>query len=258
MIKREYLEQLRKEFVHYTNQFTSNDFFVQRHFGVKQEHTFRVCECIVEIGKRLELNEDQLLIAETIALLHDIGRFEQYKQYQTFSDFESTDHATLGVQVINELGLLNDIDPNTKSLVTKAILNHNKPVLKDDKDDVTFYSKLIRDADKLDIFRVVKEYEQLESNLGVQDDKKYKIPDFILNAFTRHQTVSYKDVKSRNDMTLLRVSWIFDINFHPTFQLLDQRDYLNHFLNLIPKSYRLINIQEIVRNYTVEKIFSYA
>ena len=56
------------------------------------------------------LSGEALYMAETAALLHDIGRFEQFHRYKTFSDARSEDHAALGVDAIKEEGLLQSID----------------------------------------------------------------------------------------------------------------------------------------------------
>ena len=52
-----------------------------------------------------------MVLAEIMALFHDIGRFEQYKQYRTFSDYRSEDHAALGVKVIKANRILNGFEP---------------------------------------------------------------------------------------------------------------------------------------------------
>ena len=41
-------------------------------------------------------------IAEAVALLHDVGRFEQYKRYGTFNDRKSVNHAALGVEIMKK------------------------------------------------------------------------------------------------------------------------------------------------------------
>ena len=47
--------------------------------------------------------------ARAAALLHDAGRFQQYAEYKTFSDALSEDHAELGVKVIQNSGLLDNV-----------------------------------------------------------------------------------------------------------------------------------------------------
>ena len=259
MISKEFYLSLRKQFIDYTNQFKSNDFFVQKHFRVKQEHSLRVCENIVEIGKRIGLTDEQLIVAETIALLHDIGRFEQYKQYGTFSDNNSVNHAELGVAVINQLGLLNELEASVRQLICKTIINHNLPSLHpENNEDIVLYSKLIRDADKLDIFKVVIDYNKENISFEPEEPKGYTISDNILNCFNHRHIVDIMDAKGKFDFFLLRISWIFDINFPATCQLIDQRNYISYLFSKLPKSYRLINIQNIVKEHMVNRIFSFA
>ena len=54
----------------------------------------------------LNLSEEDILLAELIGLLHDIGRFEQIKNYHTFLDKESIDHAEYGNKILFEDDLI--------------------------------------------------------------------------------------------------------------------------------------------------------
>jgi len=54
------------------------------------------------LGKGLHLNQKDLNLAKTIALLHDVGRFEQYERYRTFDDYKSEDHVHLSLNVLNQ------------------------------------------------------------------------------------------------------------------------------------------------------------
>ncbi|MPN13726.1 hypothetical protein SDC9_161050 [bioreactor metagenome] len=42
------------------------------------------------------------------------------------------------------------------------------------------------------------------------------------------------DMKNRNDVKLLRLSWIFDINFPETFSLLREYGYLEKIMSSLP------------------------
>lgn len=53
------------------------------------------------IHKELKLTEEKIRLAALIGLLHDIGRFEQYTKYNTFSDKLSADHADLGEKTLD-------------------------------------------------------------------------------------------------------------------------------------------------------------
>ena len=88
-------------FDEYRHRFDSDDSTLQENIDLKAEHTRRVCEAIRDIGRSLCLSEEDLCLAEACGLLHDIGRFEQYRQYRTFADYKSQNHATLGVYPLN-------------------------------------------------------------------------------------------------------------------------------------------------------------
>ncbi len=71
-------------------------------YVLKRDHTRRVCEEILALGRQLELPRTDFLLAEAAALLHDVGRFRQLKKYGTFVDQHSVNHARLGLMVIRE------------------------------------------------------------------------------------------------------------------------------------------------------------
>jgi hypothetical protein len=49
----------------------------QRNITLKEEHTLHVCENILAVGRNESLSINEKLLAETLALFHDIGRFPQ-------------------------------------------------------------------------------------------------------------------------------------------------------------------------------------
>ncbi|WP_181549671.1 HD domain-containing protein [Desulfosalsimonas propionicica] len=93
---------------------------------LKRDHTLRVCENILDIGRSLGLCAIDLHLAETIALLHDIGRFEQYRRYKTFLDHQPEDHAALGITIIHNQKLLSAFDPETAEIILHAVKYHNR------------------------------------------------------------------------------------------------------------------------------------
>lgn len=148
-------------FVGYVKSFQSPDPAIQYGFSIKKEHSLRVCKEILNLGSLLGLHSEELRIAETAALFHDIGRFEQYKGYGTFADSKSENHAELSIKILREKCVLDKLERIPRDLIIKSILYHNRIVLPEAQDDtVIFFSRLLRDADKLDIFRVVIENYQ--------------------------------------------------------------------------------------------------
>ena len=66
---------------------------------LKIVHTYAVVDAVREIAVRMGLRQEEIYLAELIALLHDIGRFEQLRQ---FGSFEPTtmNHAADGVELL--------------------------------------------------------------------------------------------------------------------------------------------------------------
>ena len=75
----------------YILSFQSDEEIVQQNFNLKKEHTNRVIANAEMLAQHLNCDESFVLIAKLIALLHDIGRFEQFRDYQTFNDYISKD-----------------------------------------------------------------------------------------------------------------------------------------------------------------------
>lgn len=243
-MQKEDLDYFREWFFEYANRFFSPDSFTQENIELKIEHTRRVCENILLIAKSEKISEKECMLAETIALFHDLGRFEQFTKYKTFRDSESENHAVLGVKILNKEGVLSRLPEEEIRLILKAVEYHNlmeipgnvKPSSK-----LHFFCRLIRDADKIDILRLAsEEYAEEENNrnpaleLYLPDARGYSEP--IVSEVLNNRMAKIKDMKNRNDIKLLRLSWIFDINFPATFSLLKKYGYLESIISSLPES----------------------
>ena len=98
---------------------------IQENIRLKEEQTLRVCKEILQLSKALDLNMNALRLAETIALFHDIDRFEQFRTYGTFNDKKSENNATLGLKVLEETNVLIQLTKTQSSIAYKAIGYHN-------------------------------------------------------------------------------------------------------------------------------------
>ena len=241
-MQKEDLEYFRKWFLDYVNRFSSPDSFIRENITLKIEHTARVCENILLLAKAEKIGEEGYRLAETIALFHDLGRFEQFMKYKTFKDSESENHALLGVKILKNAGILTNLSLKEKDFIIKAVEYHNLmeiPGCAESFEELLFYSRLIRDADKLDILKLTSEdYEKEEKcrNPALEFD----MPDTpgcsenIVADILNNRMAKIRDARNQNDVKLLRLSWIFDINFPATFALLKERGYLDTILSSLP------------------------
>ena len=250
------LPRLRAWFEGYVTQFSSDEPIVRENMDLKAEHTRKVCEAIVNIGRSLDLSREDLCIAEASALLHDIGRFEQYRQYRTFSDYRSEDHAALGVKIIQASRAVDGLGPAVADIVVWAVRYHNRAVLPvGEEARRLFFLKLLRDADKIDIWRVVTDYYQNAGN-SRKRSIELDLPDIdlvsdpVYESLMNGKIAQMADLKTLNDFKLLQIGWVYDINFPRTFQMVRENGYLEIIRYALPrKSVRAAEIYERARAY---------
>jgi len=253
-------DTIRTWFTEYVRTFKTGEAAFQRNIILKEEHSLRVCNEIVDLGRSLGLGDEELCLAETIGLLHDIGRFEQFKRYRTFVDRNSEDHAQLGVQVLKQNGVLDFLDAATRGLIVRAVSYHNRAELPEqESEECLFFSRLLRDADKLDIWKVVTDY--YGSKDGVKNDAlEYGLPDTgeisraVYRDLSGGRMVDIGSLETLNDFKLLQIGWLYDINFGPTFQHIKQRYYLETIFDSLPPSDKLDRLYGTVKTYLDKKV----
>ncbi len=255
LITAKHTDYLKHKFNKLADSFLSEDKICNDHIELKREHTFSVCDEITLLAVQMGLSQEKITLANVIALLHDIGRFEQFYTYRTFDDSRSLNHAELSVRIIQSDGFLEAIPSDYQDLVFKSILNHNLPSPDFSMDDeITFFSKLLRDADKLDIWRVITN-DELRNIIEKKDDNEdYEIPEPIFQKYNQRKFVTHNQAATDNDIRLLRISWIFDINFKQTFKEIKKRKLMDKIFRLVPESARKKEIEAIVYGYIEEKI----
>ncbi|MDY5618809.1 HD domain-containing protein [Faecalicatena sp.] len=74
------LDHAKEIFENYLDSYDRDDVKIR----LKIVHTYGVVEQSKEIARRMHLSDEDSRLAQLIALLHDIGRFEQLKQFDSF------------------------------------------------------------------------------------------------------------------------------------------------------------------------------
>jgi len=228
------------------------------HILLKIEHTKRVCDEIEMLGRSIDLDQDALRLAYIIALFHDIGRFDQFATYKTFVDRDSVDHAQHGVGLLTGLSLFDSFSDTVTSTILTAIEHHNKSYLPDLPEEILLYAKLIRDADKLDIYKVVTDYYQRtepEENrviqLGLPDTDG--VSPAVAGDLLEHRIVLSEHLQNLNDFKLLQAAWIFDCNFPATYKEINKRDYLEILKNQLPETEQITTLFQDLHSYLTGK-----
>jgi hypothetical protein len=256
----EHVQDLKQWLDRYINRYLTGDGEKDKNILLKKHHISRVCDEIRFLGRALKLSPPALSLAEVMALFHDLGRFEQFFRYQTYSDRASVDHAQLGVAILKQENILSSIfNPGTQELIFQAITYHNQPSLPtQEREECLFFSRLLRDADKLDIWYVVTQHyngstasENSVIKLGFPDTPG--ISKHIIQNVLQGTTVSIADVRNLNDLKLLQLAWIYDLNFIPSFHRLKERGFIDAFLQTLPPSEMLEPIASRIRSFLNDK-----
>ncbi|HXX80337.1 MAG TPA: HD domain-containing protein [Thermodesulfovibrionales bacterium] len=254
------LASFRSWFSYYCRSFYTSNEEDQRNLLLKEEHTLHVCENMKYIAKDLSLESGEALLAETIALFHDIGRFPQYTEYKTFRDSNSVNHAVLGTEVLSKEDVLRILPEHEQRLILQAIKFHNAYAIPDIPDnDALLFMKLIRDADKLDIWRVFVEYLAFQekerpsaAGLGLPDVPEYS--GHVLSRVLSRKMASLSMLKTLNDFILMQLSWVYDLNFRTSFTLLRDRDYVKKLITTLPPSAAVTTLSLVLEEYLTERI----
>ena len=259
MISHTQLTDIKNWYTEFVKSFYTHDEDLNSNIKIKNDHTLRVCKEITDIGEYLQLTGEQMQTAEITALLHDVGRFEQLAKYETPVDIFSEDHAQLGVKIINDNNILKHFDEFTQEVIKCAIAHHNKMEIPSAlPEEGAFYTRLLRDADKIDIWYVVTEYYKNKGGrkneyieLGLPDIPE--ISDEVCSDLLKESIVRTVNLRSLNDMKLLQLGWIYDINFPRTFQIIKERQYLGKIYNTLPHSDVVNKIYRKVEEYLSKK-----
>ena len=234
-------------------------------FNLKVIHTYKVSENAKMIAINLDLNTEDIELAELIGILHDIGRFDEIITTGECNSMKF-DHAKHASKILFEDNHIRDfIDDNKYDyIIKKSIENHNCFRIEEGLDEkVLLHCKVLRDADKLDIFRVKKEAELKGSYPRrvnkLEDIEESLISDKIYEAVLKEECVLNSDRKYPLDYLVSNMAYVFDLNFIMSFKILKNKNYLNdiidrfNYKNPITKN-RMEEIKKIFNNFIDRKI----
>lgn len=255
------LEKLKSWFDEHVGEFYGDDEFLNANIELKDVHSKKVCEEILYLAEQLGLDENQKRIAEVIGLYHDIGRFRQFKLHRTYNDPKSVPHSDLGLEILKEYDLLGELDEREAELIVAAIEHHaDKQLPEGLKGDKLLYCQLIRDADKIDIYRVVTEYYEeyardpdgFKIEIELPDEPWYS--DEVYQKILAGGRISYKILKTWNDCKLVQLSWVYDMNFGATLRRVKEKKYLEKIIDFLPDTEDIRKLGKVVLEYVEKRI----
>lgn len=247
--------KVTEEFMNYVSDYDITDSKIR----LKVEHTTRVAEICNIIAADLGLTDYDVDLAWVLGMLHDIGRFEQIRRYNTFNDADSVDHAQFGADLLFIDGLLGtfvDLNDGDNRLIEIAIRNHNAYTIAQglSERELTF-CKIIRDADKIDILRANSEFTLEEVyNVSTYDVRNSIVSDDVMKAFDEEHAVLRNLKKTAPDYRVGIISLMYELEYPISYKVLLEQNYYRALLEYDSDNDITIKQFEHIRKKMIEYI----
>lgn len=202
---------------------------------LKMIHTNYVAQNCVLLAE--QYCQEYIDLAWLIGLLHDLGRFEQLQNYNSFKDDKTVDHANLCIEILFNRGLIDEFSSSfsgctkdieqAKEIIQSAIYNHNKKEIETGLDSLTLtMCQIVRDADKIDIFRVCAT-EDLTVVYGAsrQEIENSILSKSIYDIAIKQTVVPYPLRQSYADDVVSHLNFIYDLNFKKSLDIVKNQGY---------------------------------
>lgn len=226
-------ERVKNTFAEYTSGYNATDPKIK----LKIDHTYRVAELCELIARNLKLDEYETDVAWLTGMLHDVGRFEQIKRYNTFNDAQSVDHANFGADLLFKEGLIDTYvvgfhDDKYGVIVENAIRNHSAFRIDERLDEYTvMFCNILRDADKVDIFRVnIDTPAEDIYNVTTEELKNSQVSPEVMAAFDERHAVLRSCKKTVVDHVAGHIALTFELVYPISLQIAKERGYLDKMM----------------------------
>ena len=262
------LRELTRLYDAYVDTFRESDGTLPAMMQLKRTHTAFVVRAAEQIADGEGFAPEEREVAVAAARLHDTGRYEQLRRYNTFKDSDSVDHAVFSHDIVKEKGWLNQVVAEVekkggdwRDAVLKAVLYHNRRELPKEIENplststfdlhlLSLAAHTVRDADKLDIFRVLE--DQVEHTDWRSDSRAFwnlaisAPPNPVaVDCIEKGQPVDYQNIKSLSDFVLIQVGWMISgLHFATARRLCRERNHLSYRRRFL---YELTNSSAIDR-----------
>lgn len=220
------LENAKKEFEKYISKYNLNNPEIARKVG----HSYRVAKISKKIAKSLNLEQEEIEVAELIGLLHDIAKIDQKSESKIYKDLEHIEHGDAAVIILEKNNYIRKYVKDNKydEIIKTAIINHSKyEITKNIQDEKTLmFCKIIRNSDEIDIIYQAQEIFWKDKT-KIQDGISQK----VLKDFKEEKQILNQDKITQLDKAIAIISFIYDINYIEGFKIIKENDYINKIID---------------------------
>ena len=225
-------------FLNYTDSFFTDNIEFDKNILLKKEHSLLVRQESRQLAEAEIFSPRITALIEISGLFHNIGRFEQIREFNTFVDCKSIDHGDLGCEVLTKTNMLAVLPKKDQNIILKTTKNHNKRMLSGDFDEETLLVvKAVRDADKLDILRVLlNEYAKgkLDKTVILHLEESDDVSPEVMAHLEQGENPNIADFKTLTDFKLAQLAWIYDFNFKHSLREFKQRKFYQRITSHLP------------------------
>lgn len=220
----------------------------------KLEHIERVAANSVYIAKSEGWSDTDVTKARLCGFYHDVGRFSQYKQYMTFSDAKSVNHGQHGFDVINQNNMFDGLSENDAQNILDAVHYHNALNIPEGLSAESMrFTKLVRDADKIDIFFQLTdaiERKTLDDHKDLLWDLPIGEPNpVIVEKLLNNEGALFSDIKSATDVCLMQLCWLYGMNYKASIAKLKENRTIELMQSIMPETDVIIKCIKHVKEY---------
>ncbi len=206
---------------------------------LKIVHTYGVMKRSRQIGEGLKLSKEDIELGQLIGLLHDIGRFEQLKRFDSFEP-GTMDHAAFGAEILFAEGMIREFvkEDVWDKIIYTAIKKHSDFKLQGVEDErELLHARMIRDADKLDNCRVKLE-DAVETLLGVSaaEAGSTEITPIVFKQFMKKESIRSETRRTKMDYWISYLAYFFDINYTVSRDIIRKERFAERIIDRIPYS----------------------
>lgn len=261
MITENLLKECRKEFETYFQSLIIGTTEIHHKVDEVRAHSLRVAQNSLVIAKVVLPNEEDKYVAELIALVHDLGKAAMLALGTESATTIQRDHATESAKLIQQMAFFPKLSDEVKLIVLKSIDNHSKLKLpKLDNEQQTTFARLLRDADKLDVYD--SSYRFFKERYGNQPIATFDLinhPDVsekIMKSILSGKAAVVEDMKTMNDYKLVLLAMAFDLNYKITFKIMSEKQYIQKIYETLPKRDQIIDAYRAVKLFVENKFVS--
>lgn len=226
-------ERAKKAFADYVRDYNAEDEKVK----LKIEHTARVCALCETIAEESGFRKDELDIAWLAGLLHDVGRFEQLRQFGTFNDAQSIDHAEFGADILFKTGRIRDYaeDASEDTLLEHAVRYHSAYRLPEELSArEARFANLLRDADKIDILKVniIVPLEEIY-NVTTSELKNCMVSDAVMQGFYEEHAILRSLKRTPVDNVVGHISLVYELVYPVSYRIVYRQGFLDKLMGFV-------------------------